>query len=188
MRVLKSLLLLAGAAFLAACGSEGGSGGGATTYLTSTIKDGTPLVAYSVYSTASKYIPAKLTFTVKSNVYTGVTPSDVQITSQRLTYTPIAFETYSSNKKRISPEFTTAPVTLYVPSLVPGGGSVNIENYPVFTASEVAALKPLVDADPAKFSKRLLKYKLDVAFFGYEVRTNKDISSSVSTEVWVETP
>jgi len=186
-QILRSLLLLAGAAFLAACGSEGGSGGGATTYLTSKIKDNTSLVAQSTYSSATKYSPGVLSFTLKSNVYTGITPSDVQITSQKLTYTPI-FEIYSANKQRFSPTFRTVPVTMSIPSLVPGGGTVDINNYPVFGASEIAALKPLVDADPAKYAKKVLKYKLDIVFNGYEVRTNEGVSADLSTEIWVYTP
>lgn len=187
-RVLKYLFLLAGAAFLGACGSEGGSGGGATTYLTTSIQTGKSLVAFATYSSTTDYSSGLLNFEIKSNAYTGITPSAVQIETQTLTYTPIPFETYSTNKQRLSPTFTTIPVTMYVPLLVPGGGSGKIDNYPVFSTNEVAALKPLVDAAPAKFSKKYLKYRLDMTFYGKEVATNDNVSSNFTTEVWVLTP
>ncbi len=187
IRTLVKCVALAGVAFLAGCGSEGGSGGGPTTYLTVGIKTGTSSAAFVTFSSATKFRPGTLSFVVNSNIYTGVTPSNVQITKQTLNYTPLPFETYSGSKQRMSPTFTTLPVVNPVPLLIPGGSNGGLDNYPVFSANEFAELAPLTIGDP-RYSGKLLRYQLDMKFEGYEVQTNEPVSGTINSLIQVMTP
>ncbi|BDV43677.1 hypothetical protein GURASL_26000 [Geotalea uraniireducens] len=176
--------ILLGLFVLTACGSSGGSGGGATTYLTASITNGTSSAAFATYSSVGT-----LSFTVASNTYTGITPSDVNITKQTLRYTPLPFETYSSGtRERYSPLFTTVPVVNPISLLVPGGSTGKIDNYPVFSWVEIDELLPIVAANPSLYSGKLLKYQLDITFEGYETLTNEPVSTSMNSVVWFLAP
>jgi hypothetical protein len=190
-----SMLTLSCVALLNGCGGSGAAGLGNTVYITASPKTGTSLAAFKTYSSSKPFsststftdvTPSTSTttasYTLQSNVYTGMTGSYVNITGPTLSYTQdISAAGYQTKSVPI------AAFPYGITSGLSAGGTVDVENVPVVMANIDAVKANFFTSDSAILP---IKFKYDVAasFTGSEATGGSISTAPVHTyfEVWIK--
>jgi len=184
LRVAIPFSLIVLSLILQACGGGGsGSNGQAqstTVALQAQIKTGTPMGVFYNSSTATSASTnswgpmMNYTLTSKANLNAGVTASDVNITSEVITYEYVGVAGGPGSS------FVIPPLNYSMNMIVPVNGSTDLENLPVLSPIQKQYLVTNLAALPAGTN---LTYTVRTTFNGYEVKNGNSVSVSAAGNV-----
>lgn len=156
----------------------GGGGSGSTGQAQSTtvalqagVTAGKATIVQTQFTSARMLLPSTFTpmmdFTLKSTINSnaGATASDVNITSEVITY-----EYIDSLPANLGNTLQIPPLVYYSNLIVPAGGTTDWQNVPVIMSTQRQYLK---DNNP---NATELRYKVKVTFNGYEVKNGNNVS------------
>lgn len=169
--------------FICSCGGSGSSNStasGTTVLITASVKSGSSLAVYSTYDGTTFDSPVT-SYTLTSTIYPDkLTPSAVTITGVDIRYTPLE---YNAVTHAMSPAIP-AVYQLPIGGLITAGGSLELQNIPVFGpavgAQDIAAITALLDG----FTE--LPYEATVTFYMNEDATNTPMTCTVKVGLFLQ--
>lgn len=171
LRAMYAVFLMIIVGICAGCGGGSSSGGlGNTVYLTPAVKDGAAnVVATNTTTDGVTYTTASFNYTIKSTAYStnnGVAASDVIINSGVITLEPVSASDGSSTASMpVVPGWVVSLSTL-----VPAGGSGNIDNAGVVSTS---MMQKIHDGGTNGVT---YNYRVNIVFKGKERNTDLNIT------------